>query len=79
MSSSQKQIEEFAKYILNHNAKDDVLDRISIKLMYKFKEGTTEERVIISNIMDSVDLFMTELNIIVTESININEGEDECI
>ncbi len=71
------QEQEFAKLVLNHPAKDKVLERISANLLQSFRRGTMDERIEVVKILDSIDLFMQELNKIETESLVLNQEEED--
>ena len=59
---------DFANTVLNHKGKEEVVARITESLFTRFHRGTMEERVIASNLMDSMGLFFSELHKIVDEN-----------
>ncbi len=59
---------ELAKYILNSEARDDIVERIDKKAFEKFRSGNDEEKIVAANIVSSLQLFFTELNIIAMEA-----------
>ncbi len=76
MSSSEQQI-EFANYILEHPARNDVIDSIALKLLRSFQKGNPEIRVQAANTLDSLELFFGELHAIRTNSLDINNAGEE--
>lgn len=68
------QVQEFAKLVLSHHAKDEVIDRIALKLIKSFRDGDSKIREEVVRVMDSQDLFFSELQAILDESIDINDS-----
>jgi hypothetical protein len=68
---------DFAKAVVNHPAKEKVLTRIDANLLKAFRKGTPEVREEVVKIMDSSDLFFKELEVIIAESVKLNEDLDD--
>lgn len=65
---NDKILAEYATYILKHEARDPVIDRISAKIFSSFRKGSLDERIVASALADSIDLFFNELEIIAKEA-----------
>lgn len=63
----------YANQILKSEQKEKVIDRISMKVLNSFRNGTPEVREESARVLDSLELFFDELNIIVAEDEIINE------
>jgi len=74
--STDTQLVDFARLVLNHPAKQKVIDRIDTKLLHQFRKGSPEVREECIKVLDSTDLFFAELRVVVDEALTLNE-EDE--
>lgn len=74
MTTTDEQQAQFAEMVLNHPAKQDVIDKIYLTIMQRFRNGSETERPEIIKILDSLDLFIGQLQIIADQSkTNIND------
>ncbi len=73
MNNIDKTLVSFAEMVMNHPGKDKVLDRVDSRLLRKFRGGTPEIREEVVRMMDSTDMFFKELQVIIDESVYINE------
>lgn len=64
MSVTDSQLENFATFVLNHEALPVILERMSIRYWGEFREGDLEQRVKVSAKQDNMDAFFSELQII---------------
>ncbi len=65
---------DFATMVMNHHAKDAVIDRITMKLMRSFQRGSPEVREEAVKTLDSLDYFFQELNYIIASEAKLNQG-----
>lgn len=79
LTSKERKILSFANLVLKNDAKDDVIERISTELFKRFRVGTLAEREVVSNIVDSMELFFTELHKIHNEFTDIEPDIQEDI
>ncbi len=73
MAVTNERMALFAKNILNDEAKDVVIDRITMKLMRSFQRGSPEIREEAVLVLDNLDLFFKELQYIVDSEANLKE------
>ena len=76
MSTDQKLI-DYAKTLLNNPAKEQVIIKVQLNLLERFRRGNLAEREEISRIIDSMDLFFYELQVIVDKNINDINNQEE--
>ena len=80
MSVNEKELQTFAKMIVEHQAFPDVLDRIQGTLFKRWVAGTPEERTIVGDLANHLGLFVKEIRTIY-ESIDddkpVNEDEEK--
>lgn len=75
MSITQARLEEFAKYVKNHDAFEEIQDRINRRFFAKFCDGTDEERKVVGDMMNNSKLFYRELNVILDEILETANDE----
>jgi len=78
MSVSEERLQDFAKMIVEHDAFPDVVERIQGTLFKKWIKSDDDERKIIGDIANNLELFITEIRTIyesIDEDKQINEGE----
>ncbi len=73
MAVTNERMMLFAKNILNDEAKDVVIDRITMKLMRSFQRGSPEIREEAVKALDSIDFFFKELQYIIDSEANLQE------
>jgi len=71
MSVSKERLTEFSKYVLEHDALEEIQSRVAEKLLTKFRQATYDQRKEISNIMDAELAFLGELKIILAENAKV--------
>lgn len=77
MSVSKSQLEEYAKYILNHEALEEVKMLVDKRLIARFRSASREQRDELNHMMDATSLFLQELKNIVGESVDLTEDNEE--
>jgi hypothetical protein len=72
--TKSRQIASLGNQILNHPLLPEIFDRIERKLFDKWMVSDPAKREIIGNIVDSKNLFLKELRIIVEEAEEIENN-----
>ncbi len=63
---------EFAKLVLDHRAKDAIIERVTLKLMRSFQRGSPEIREEAVKALDSMEMFFHELQYIIAAEAELN-------
>ena len=74
---ADKQKQDYARQVLEHPAHEAVREEVELKLFRKFRMSSPEEREVINNIMDNMELFFQQLQVIVDNAADLTETEDE--
>jgi len=77
--SSQDQIIKYAEHLLESKYKEAVMERIIARSLQGFRRATIEERNKISDVLDSMESFFNELELIATENEPVNDTEEEIL
>jgi len=80
MSVSKQALQDFAKLVHDHPAFEEVIKNVQEGLFMKSLAASREERDILSNTMDAMNLFVGEINSLfdsIDDDKNINESPDE--
>ncbi len=75
MSTTPKQLEDLAKYVMEHPALEEIQRRIAEKMLKKFRTGNAEMREQINAIMDADVAFLSELRAILAENQEVDNNE----
>ncbi len=73
--NTQQQV-DYAKYVLNHDVRDEVIDKITMKILRSFQNGSQDMREEAARTMDSLELFFGELQSIVNNDLDVNGGDE---
>jgi len=80
MSISKQSLQDFAKLVHDHPAFEQVIRNVQEGLFMKSLGASREERDILSNTMDAMNLFVGEINLLfdsIDEDKAINDDPDE--
>ena len=64
MSTSKQALQDFSKQIVNHAAYDEVINRVRRSLFDKWVKGSDDERKVIGDISNALDLVIGELDVV---------------
>jgi len=79
MSVSKSQLQDFSKYVMNHDAVDVFRERVQMTCFNMFRNATAEKREIINAIMDNESMFFAEIQKVLNEMSGdepVNDDED---
>ena len=77
VSITPAQLQDYARVVLNHDAMEEVRERVQKKLFDKFRVARPEEREVINAIMDNESLFFTELRTVLGEAEKANSDDND--
>jgi len=79
MSVSKNQLQDFAKYVMEHDALNEFRERVKMRCFEQFRSATPAMREELNAIMDAEQMFFEEINKVFNEllgDIPVNDNED---
>jgi len=76
MSVSKQRLDEFAKFVINHEALPEIRERMKRRLFDEFITATDDKRKVIGDILNADALFFSEIQRVLNE-IQLNETLDD--
>jgi len=80
MSVSKQRLDEFAKFVINHEALPEIRERMKRRLFDEFITATDDKRKVIGDILNAEALFFSEIQRVLNEiqlNETLNDSEEE--